>query len=304
MPPSPADAVRHHRRAVAQALLVTFLWATSWVLIKLALPGIPALTFAGLRYTAAWLCLLPFACAPRPRAELRRLTRGDWLGLGALGLLFYAVTQGAQFLGLALLPAVTVSLLLNCTTIVVAGLGGLFLRERPGRRQWIGVGIYAAGAAVYFGPGAVPGGEPAGYAVMAVGVLANAGSALLGRAVNRRAHLPPLLVTVVSLGVGAAALLVAGIATQGLPALGPAEWAVVAWLAVVNTAFAFTLWNRVQRTLTATESTVINGTMLGQIAFLAWLCLGEPITPAGLTGIALAGAGAMVVQLRPRGKAT
>ena len=34
-------------RAVVQALFVVFLWATSWVLIKIGLQDIPALTFAG-----------------------------------------------------------------------------------------------------------------------------------------------------------------------------------------------------------------------------------------------------------------
>ena len=40
------------------------------------------------------------------------------------------------------------------------------------------------------------------------------------------------------------------------------------WLALVNSAFAFTLWNRTLRTLSATESSVINNTMLIQIAIL------------------------------------
>ena len=42
-----------HRNALLQALFVTFLWSTSWVLIKLGLRDIPALTFAGLRYGLA-----------------------------------------------------------------------------------------------------------------------------------------------------------------------------------------------------------------------------------------------------------
>ncbi|HXV99759.1 MAG TPA: EamA family transporter, partial [Anaerolineae bacterium] len=49
-----------HLKTILQALLVTFLWSTSWVLIKFGLRDIPALTFAGLRYSLAFLCLLPF----------------------------------------------------------------------------------------------------------------------------------------------------------------------------------------------------------------------------------------------------
>ena len=64
-----------HLTAVLQALLVTFLWATSWVLIKIGLKDIPALTFAGLRYTAAFLCLLPFALRANRRDRLCNETR-------------------------------------------------------------------------------------------------------------------------------------------------------------------------------------------------------------------------------------
>jgi drug/metabolite transporter (DMT)-like permease len=46
-------------RAILQALFVTFLWSTSWVLIKIALHAILPLTFAGLRHTIAFFILLP-----------------------------------------------------------------------------------------------------------------------------------------------------------------------------------------------------------------------------------------------------
>jgi len=54
-------------------------------------------------------------------------------------MLFYAVAQGAQFVALAYLPAITVSLLLNFSTVVIALLGIVFLTERPGLQQWGGV---------------------------------------------------------------------------------------------------------------------------------------------------------------------
>jgi drug/metabolite transporter (DMT)-like permease len=68
---------------------------------------------------------------------------------------------------------------------------------------------------------------------------------MLGRAVNRRANLPALAVTFVSMGIGAILLLALGLTTQGLGALTARSWLLIAWLAVVNTALAFTLWNHV-----------------------------------------------------------
>jgi drug/metabolite transporter (DMT)-like permease len=123
---------------------------------------------------------------------------------------------------------------------------------------------------------------------------------ILGRSINREQSLHPLTVTAVSMAVGAAALLLAGSALQGLPPLELRHWAIVLWLAVVNTAFAFTLWNHTLRTLSAAESSILNGTMLVQVAVLAWLLLDESLTPRQVLGMAAAGAGAVLVQLRAR----
>jgi drug/metabolite transporter (DMT)-like permease len=130
-------------------------------------------------------------------------------------------------------------------------------------------------------------------------MFANAGSGVLGRYINRYENIPPLLVTTISMGVGGSILLLAGITIQGIPALGLKHWGIILWLAVVNTAFAFTLWNHTLRTLPAMESSIINGTMLIQIALLAWLFLGENLTTQEWIGVILAGLGVLLVQLRP-----
>jgi drug/metabolite transporter (DMT)-like permease len=287
-----------HLGAALQALLVTFLWSTSWVLIKIGLQDLPPLTFAGLRYSLAFLCLLPFALRPANLAPLRRLSGRGWMRLVVLGLLFYAVTQGTQFLGLSILPSVTVSLLLNFTTAAVALMAIPLLAERPTPLQWGGVLLNVVGVVIYFYPVSIPVGQAVGLIVVTLGTLANAASSILGRHVNRAGDVPPLTVTVVSMGIGAGALLVTGVLTQGLPPLSPIHWAIVGWLAVVNTAFAFTLWNHTLRTLSATQSSIINSTMLVQIAVLAWLFLGERLTWQEGIGMVLAGIGAMIVQLR------
>ena len=290
-----------HLQAVLQALFVTFLWSTSWVLIKIGLEEIPALPFAGLRYTLAFVCLLPFAARSGQLGSLRRLPAGTWIRLLLLGLLFYSVTQGSQFLSLNYLPAVTVSLLLSFTTILVALIGFFALRERPTTMQWTGSGLYLAGVLVYFYPLVLPQGELFGFAVAIVGVLANALSSILGRHVNRSGELEPLAVTVATMGIGGLVLLGSGIAVQGLPRLTPTHWGIILWLAVVNTAFAFTLWNHTLRTLSAMESSIINNTMLIQIAVLAWLFLDEPLSWRMVLGMVLAALGTVLVQIRRKG---
>lgn len=285
-----------HRNATLQALLVTFLWSTSWVLIKWGLVAIPALTFAGLRYGLAFLCLLPFALGGRRRAALGALGGGDWARLLLLGLLFYALTQGAQFVALAHLPAITVNLVLAFSVLAVAAAGRL-LGERTSRGQWLGVALAGAGAVLYFGDGTAAATSLLGLAAAAVALLSNAGSSLLGRAINRRATIPPLVVTTLSMGIGAVILLGTGLAVDGLPSLDRRGYLIVAWLAVVNTAVAFTLWNHTLRRLSALESSMINNTMGVQIPLLAILVLGERPSAWQALGLVSVAAGAAVVQL-------
>ena len=287
-----------HWGVVGQALLVTFLWSTSYVLVKIGLVDIPPITFAGLRYSLAFLVLLPFFFRQGQASKLRTLTKRDWVRLVVLGLLFYAITQGTNFVGLFYLPTVTVSLLLSFSPVVVALLGILVLREQPQWRQWFGIGLCIIGAFLYFYPLVMPNGQAIGFTIVILGVLANALSSILGREVNRSGNIPPLTVTVVSMGVGGLVLLFSGLALQGLPELSPTTWAIILWLAVVNTAFAFTLWNHTLRTLSAMESTVINNTMLIQIAVLAWLFLGESLNSLEIVGMVVAAVGALLVQLK------
>jgi drug/metabolite transporter (DMT)-like permease len=98
------------------------------------------------------------------------------------------------------------------------------------------------------------------------------------------------------MGVGAAALLTVGLIVEGMPDISSRSAAIIGWLAVVNTAVAFTLWNSAQRRLAAVETAAINNTMLVQIAALAWIFLGESAGPVGIAGIAIVSVGAFLAQ--------
>jgi len=232
--------------------------------------------------------------------EVKKLERKDWFQLTVLGILFYTFTQGTQFIGLSLLPAVTVSLILNFTPIIVAVMGIFLLSERPSILQWIGAGLFIVGILAYFYPVDLSESKILGIVVMIIGVFSNAFSSILGRGINRSHKFHPLTVTVVSMGIGSIIMLIIGITTQGLPPLGLTNILFLLWLSVVNTALAFTLWNLSLRTLTAMESSIINGTMLIQIAFLAWIFIGEPVTLREGIGMFIAAAGAVVVQIKRR----
>ena len=296
---------RQHVLAVLQALLVTFLWSTSWVLIKVGMDDLDLapLSFAGLRYALAAMILLPFGIrAMRAAHAATPLSIGLLRRVAFYGLLFVVVAQGAQYAALAVLPATAVSLVLSSIPAVVALMALRGRRERATLGQAAGIGLLTLGAILYFGPFEVAADAAIGFAAAAVCVTAAALSSHLGRRLARDAigRLGgPAGLTSTSMFIGAVVLLAVGVTVEGWPRLDIRGWLIVGWLAVVNTAFAFTLWNHTLRTLTAVESSVVNNTMTIQIAVLAVVLLGERLEPLQLIGLLLAAAGAAVVQLAP-----
>jgi drug/metabolite transporter (DMT)-like permease len=296
---------RQHALAVSQALLVTFLWSTSWILIKVGMDDLDLrpLSFAGLRYALAATILLPFGIR-----AMRAAQAAEPLGLRLIGrvlsygFLFVALAQGAQYAALAVLPATAVSLALSSIPVVVAIIALRGRHERASLGQGVGIGMLTVGAVLYFGPFETEDGAGIGFVAAGVCVTAAALSSHMGRALARdsmRRLGGPVGLTAVSMLIGAAVLVGVGIAVEGWPRLDLRGWLIIGWLALVNTAFAFTLWNHTLRTLTAVESSVVNNTMTIQVAILAIVFLGERLEPVQLIGLLLAAAGAAVVQLAP-----
>jgi drug/metabolite transporter (DMT)-like permease len=285
-------------KAIIQASFVVFLWATSWVFIKIGLKEIPPLTFAGLRYGIAFACLLIVLGFNSARSEISRLPFQKWMKFILLGVLFYAATQGASYIALYYLPAVTVNLIWNFSSVGVALLGIPWLAEKPTVLQWAGILLALVGAVLYFYPVIIPQAQIIGVIVALIGVAANAVSSILGRSINRLKEHHPLIVTVISMGAGSILLLGTGLATEGIPVIDNKGWLIILWLAIVNTAFAFTIWNHTLRTLTAVESSIINSTMLIWIPFFAVVFMGETVTLKEILGLVVVGIGTLIVQLR------
>jgi drug/metabolite transporter (DMT)-like permease len=286
------------RAAIGLALLVTFLWSTSWVLIRFGLKEVPPLTFAGIRYFIAAVCLIPFLFTQKSRSAIRELKARKWWLLIAMGLIYYAVAQGTQYIGLVYLPLASASLLLNLTSLFVAGFGLILLHEFPTRLQWLGVMISLAGILAFFFPPAFTSQDWLGITIVMIGMLANSAGTIIGRQLNRSGQVPPIVVTAISMSLGAVLMLGSGLTFEGIPAISLASWGAILWMAVVNTAFAFTLWNYTQRSLQAMETSIINNTMTVQIAILGWLFSGEDLSFMEVIGILLVTIGTVLVQLR------
>jgi drug/metabolite transporter (DMT)-like permease len=291
------DLAREHRIAAWTALFVTFLWSSSWVLIRWGLDDeeLPPITFAALRYGLGAMLIVAWVVArERPRGPGRTIDRRLLIELVALGLVLVAVSQGAQFVALDHQPAAATSLVLALTPLCVALVAAVSLAERPSSRQLLGVALVVVGAVLFFAGDLWA--TSLGMAAAITSLAANVGGSVIGRHVNRQRRLSPSVVTAISMGVGAVVLVAAALLLEGVPTLTARAWLLIGWLAVVNTALAFTLWNRSLQRLTAVESASINNTMLVQVALLAWLFLGEWPGLAGIAGILVVSLGVLLAQ--------
>lgn len=292
--------------AAGQTLLVTFLWATSWVLIKVGLDELDLrpISFAGLRYVLAGVLLLPFGwravrAARRDGPGIDRRLVGKVL---LLGLVFYALAQGTQFAALAVLPAASVGLVLATIPVWIGAVAWLRGEERASPAQLVGMAMLVGGAALYFGEVDLGTAGWLGLGSAALCAAASTAGQHLARDLNRDAHGRlggAIGLTSLSMGIGSAALLGVGLALEGWPTLDERGWAIVAWLAAVNTAFAFTLYNRALRVLTAVESSTIVNLLLVMVAIMAWVFLGEALEIGQVVGLAVVTIGVLIVQLAP-----
>jgi len=274
--PVPQDSRRTRIIAVVQALFVTTLWSSSFIIIKFGLGEIPPVTYAALRYAFGSLILIVLIIGQKEmRGELRNRSKRWWSSLVFYGIIYIAITQGAQFLGLLYLPAITFSLVLNMTPLLVLLLAIPWIGEKPNKLESGLVVLGIAGVLLYFFPLDFVGVSIIGLVIAFVSLLTNAMSSIVGRAVNRRRDASPLIITGIMMSVGSVFLLAFSLMIEPLTPLSPISWLNILWLAFVNTALAFTLWSRSQRVLRAIDMTLINSTMMPQIVILSIIFLGE-----------------------------
>lgn len=293
--------------ALGQTLLVTILWATSWVLIKVGLDDLhlEPLAFAGLRYAlgAAVLAPIGWRALRRARATGRTPDRRLVARTLLLGLFLYSAAQGLQFAALDVLPAAAVGMVLATIPVWVGLIAWRRGEEAGSSWQVAGIAIAVVGALLYFGAVDLGAAGPVGLALAAGCAFASTTGQHLARDLNRDAQDRlggAVGLTTLSMTAGSIVLLAVGVALEGWPALDSRGWLIVAWLAVVNTAFAFTLYNHALRKVTAVESSVIVNLLLVMVAGLAWVFLGERLDLRQIAGLGLVTAGTIAVQLAPR----
>lgn len=231
------------------------------------------------------------------RSSLKGRKKKWWISLFVYGAIYIAGTQGTQFLALNYLPAITFNLLLNMTPILVLILAIPWLKETPSPIEFIFVLISIIGVLIYFYPLDFVGVSILGMIIGIASLIFNSISSILGRAINRMKDAPALIVTGVSMFVGSCLLLLFGFATEQYTPLSLTSWCYILWLAIINTALAFTIWNKAMQDLRAIDTTLINTTMMPQIVLLSIIFLDEFPDLVDWIGLFLLAIGITAVQV-------
>lgn len=281
-------------RALGLGLLVSVIWASSFVIIKVGLGYIGPLSMGGFRYFCAFLILLPLMLRPG-HATTWRLPWHLWLQLTLVGVTAYPIANGLLYWGLTRITPTSSSFLFNMTPFLVLALGIIALRELPSPGQWAGMTLVAAGIVIFF---ALPLGQGEIIGVIATGVaaLAFAWYVVQARALARTGQLSAVMLTALPLGIGGALHLAISLLVEGLPRWDPRALLVVLWLAAFNTALANTAWTKALASLKAFELSVLMNVMPVETALIAWLALGEDFPPLKVLGIALVIPGVLLVH--------
>ena len=284
--------------AIMEALLVTVIWSSSFVIVKIGLETLGPLTIAGLRYSLGALALLPLFLFNRP--ERKPISRSLWLRLIIIGISSYTIGNGALFWGLKYIPATTGSFLMGLIPLLVMIGGAIFLKEIPTRWQGLGVFISLAGSVVYFSGGLQPG-EPLGIAILGLGLVGFMTFSLLGRGIARERTLDTLVLTTIPLIIGGLITICLALIVEGIPQFTTRSLWVVIWLALVNTSLGYLIYNHALRELTALEINMLMILTPLFTAFISWIMLRERLDLWQGIGLVVMIVGVFLVQSRQKG---
>lgn len=282
--------------AIAQALFVNVIWASTFVLVKIGLENqLGPLSLAGLRYFGGFVLLLPLLALNRRANPPRALP--VWLRLIVLGIAAYTIANGALFWGLQYIPATTGALMLNFIPLVVLMMGIFWLKEIPTGIQISGIIVAMIGSVIFFAPG-LSAGDPLGITVVGVGLLGFGVFGILGREVARDQMTDTLSLTAIPLAFGGGLLLLIALPAEGWPNPQPTAWLVVAWLALINTALAYGVYYHSLQTLTAFEANMLTSLAPLITAGLAAVFLNEKLEGIQFVGMIVVLVGVILSQWR------
>lgn len=279
--------------------LISFIWGSTYLAIKVGLESFDPFFFAGLRYVLA--TALAYAWA-RFRGVGFSGSLRHWLPAFGVGVLFIAVCNGAIFWAETRLDSAYTALLITVNPVWAALLTPLYPGEaRLKLGGWAGVILGFVGTTILLAPWRAVTPELKAAVVVVVSALIWAATALGVRRIRERYD--PLALTVAQMASGAVVLLAVA-AVRGQAVVGPVTLraaGALAYLVVFGSLVAFTAYFFLLRHMDATR--VASSTYINPVVamVLGMVLLDEVITWYMGVGIAVVLAGVWLVMRRGEG---
>jgi drug/metabolite transporter (DMT)-like permease len=276
------------RSAVLLLLVANVVYATSYVVTRVALDAFPPAMLAFLRLLVAGAVLAPLVRrVPLPAGAGARI-----LGMGVIG---FAVAFALTNWGIRHSSATNAALLIIVEPMTLLLLGPALLGERLTRREVVGAALTLLGAVVVVTdgiPGVTLGILPRwrGDVLLALSGVAYALYSLLGRPVLTAANATAVTARSIVWGAVAMAPLAALEWTAGeRPVASVAGVAGTLYLAVVITAWGYVVWNWALARVEAARAAAFLAVQPVVGALLGAVLLGDPVS--AYTGVG----GALIV---------
>lgn len=277
-------------RPVIVWLILSLIWGSTWLFIKLGLEDLPPFTFAGLRFVIAAAVLVVVVAVRRvPLPRERR----DWLLISLTGVMSFTVNYGLLFWGEGRTSSGLAAILQTIIPAFGLVIAHYYLpdeRITPWKVGGVALGI--AGVALIFSDQAsTTEGESAlaGSAAILTGAFSVAYSNVLVKA--RARHIEPSVLAAGQMICGFVPLLLLGVTLEGNPLAfrwTPLALVSLLYLALVGSAIAFLLFYWLVRNMDVTKTMLISLVTPPIAVLLGWLVLHESLTwrtAAGALGI-------------------
>lgn len=283
-------------RTLIQRVLVPagfiLLWSSAYIVVRMGLPDMSPIASLALRFVIATTVLFALA---RAMGQPLSVLGSRWPHFAVAGALMNGIYLATAYVALQYLPAGTMGLLAALNPMLTAMLGWIILGERMRLAQWLGLGLGVAGVVLVVGVAPVLG-QSVAAALLAVGGIV---CFAVGTIYFRRYCGASALLAGNAVQMGSAAVLCTILAVAFEPLHVTWTWRLIActlYLALAVSVGAMGLFGYMLRSRTAGVVSSNFYVIPGLTAVLAWLVLGETLTPMAVAGFCTSSIGVWLAQ--------
>jgi drug/metabolite transporter (DMT)-like permease len=304
--------VPHFARIDLLLLLMTLIWGTNYAIVKHAFSEMDPQAFNALRMIVATSVFVLMMLAIRrgddnSGASWRDvfytphvMTRGELVGLAALGLVGQSLYQYLFIAGLARTSIANSAVIAAAAPVMIALVSGTVGEERIGAAHWLGAALSLAGIYTVVGPGVKIGGSSTHGDLLMLGAMCCWSAYTLGARPLMTRH-SPVAVTGISMAVGTL-FYVPAVASHLVrldwTAVSPLTWVALVYSAVFSLSVSYTIWYAGVRAIGSARTSVYSNLVPIVAMASAILFIGEPVSPRKLAGAAAVLVGVALTRVR------